>query len=47
MIIIGDEAKHLKWLVDVVHQVFDHPLWIDGPNPEVIKSLLPLLKKHL
>ena len=41
---VGEEAKHLKWLVEVVQDVTDHPLCIDSPDPEVIKSVLPMVK---
>ena len=41
---IGEEAKHLKWLIEVVQEVTDHPLCIDSPDPEVIKSVLPMVK---
>jgi len=41
---VGEEAKHLKWLIEVVQEVTDHPLCIDSPDPEVIKSVLPMVK---
>ena len=41
---IGEEAKHLKWLIEIVQEVTDHPLCIDSPDPEVIKSVLPMVK---
>jgi len=41
---IGEEAKHLKWLIEVVQEVTDHPLCIDSPDPEVIKEVLPMVK---
>ncbi len=41
---IGEEAKYLKWLIEVVQEVTDHPLCIDSPDPEVIKSVLPMVK---
>jgi 5-methyltetrahydrofolate corrinoid/iron sulfur protein methyltransferase len=41
---IGEEAKHLKWLIEVVQECIDHPLCIDSPDPEVIKEVLPMVK---
>lgn len=41
---IGEEAKHLKWLIEVVQEVTDCPLCIDSPDPDVIKSVLPVVK---
>ena len=41
---IGEEAKRLMWLIEVVQRVTDYPLCIDSPDPEVIKSVLPMVK---
>ena len=41
---IGEEERYLRWLIEVVQEVTDHPLCIDSPDPEVIKSVLPLAK---
>ena len=41
---IGEEAKHLKWLIEVVQEVTDHPLCIDSPDLKVIKAVLPMIK---
>jgi 5-methyltetrahydrofolate--homocysteine methyltransferase len=41
---IGEEAKYLKWLIEVVQEMTDHPLCIDSPDPEVIKSVLPMAR---
>jgi 5-methyltetrahydrofolate--homocysteine methyltransferase len=41
---VDEEAEHLKWLIEVVQEATDHPLCIDSPDPEVIKSVLPLAK---
>jgi len=41
---IGEEAKYLKWLIEVIQEMTDHPLCIDSPDPEVIKELIPMLK---
>ena len=41
---IGEEARRLKWLIEVVQDVTDHPLCIDSPDPGVIKSVLPVVK---
>ncbi len=42
---IGEEAELLKWVVGVVQEVTDLPLCIDSPDPKIIKSVLPLLKR--
>jgi 5-methyltetrahydrofolate--homocysteine methyltransferase len=39
----GEEEKHLKWIIEVVQKVTDLPLCIDSPDPEVIKSVLPMV----
>jgi cobalamin-dependent methionine synthase I len=41
---IGEEGKHLRWLIEAVQEVTDLPLCIDSPDPEVIKSVLPMVK---
>ena len=41
---IGEEAKHLSWLIEVVQEPTDCPICIDSPDPAVIKSVLPLVK---
>ena len=41
---IGEEAKHLRWLIEVVQEPTDCPICIDSPDPAVIKSVLPLVK---
>jgi len=41
---VGEEEKHLKWLIEVIQEVTDLPLCIDSPDPEVIKSVLPMVK---
>ena len=42
---VGEEADKLKWIVEAVQGVTDLPLSIDSPDAEVIKAVLPLLKK--
>jgi cobalamin-dependent methionine synthase I len=42
---IGEEAVHLTWLVEVVQEATDLPLCIDSPDPEVIRKVLPLVRK--
>jgi cobalamin-dependent methionine synthase I len=42
---VGEEAEKLKWIVDAVQEVTDLPLSIDSPDPEVIRAMLPLVKK--
>jgi cobalamin-dependent methionine synthase I len=41
---VGEEARRLSWLIEVVQDVTDHPLCIDSPDPQVIKSVLPGVK---
>ena len=40
----GEETEHLTWLIEAVQGITDQPLCIDSPDPEVIKSVLPLVK---
>src|SRR4030067_1387629 len=42
---VGEEAKHLQWVIETVQEVIDIPLCIDSPDPAVIKAVLPLVKK--
>ena len=42
---VGEEAEKLKWIVEAVQEVTDLPLSIDSPDAEVIKAMMPLLKK--
>ena len=42
---VGQETEKLKWVVEAVQGVTDLPLSIDSPDPEVIKAMMPLLKK--
>jgi len=44
-VFVGEEAECLKWLVIAVQGVTDLPLCIDSPDPEVVKSVLPLVGK--
>lgn len=39
-----EEVERLKWLIEVVQEVSDLPLCIDSSGPEVIESVLPLVK---
>lgn len=41
---VGEEAKRLRWLIEVVQDVTDDPLCIDSADPEVIKSVLPMVR---
>jgi cobalamin-dependent methionine synthase I len=41
----GEETEKLNWVVEAVQEVTDLPLSIDSPDPEVIKAMMPLLKK--
>ena len=42
---VGEEADHMKWMVEAVQEVTDKPLSVDSPDPEVIKAVLPLVDK--
>jgi 5-methyltetrahydrofolate corrinoid/iron sulfur protein methyltransferase len=42
---VGEEADKLKWIVEAVQEVTELPLSIDSPDAEVIKAVMPLLKK--
>ena len=42
---VGQEADKLKWIVEAVQEVTELPLSIDSPDAEVIKAVMPLLKK--
>jgi 5-methyltetrahydrofolate corrinoid/iron sulfur protein methyltransferase len=42
---VGEEADKLKWIVEAVQEVTDLPLSIDSPDADVIKAVMPLLKK--
>ena len=42
---VGEEADKLKWIVEAVQEVTDLPLSIDSPDPEVIRAMMPLVKK--
>lgn len=41
---LGEEAKHLSWVIETVQEVTDLPLCIDSPDPAVIKAVLPLVR---
>lgn len=42
---VGEEADKLKWVIEAVQEVTEKPLCIDSPDPEVIKAMVPLVKK--
>lgn len=42
---VGEEAKHLQWIIETVQEVVDLPLCVDSPDPSVIKAMIPLVKK--
>lgn len=42
---VGEEAKQLQWIIETVQEVVDLPLCIDSPDPSVIKTMVPLVKK--
>lgn len=44
----GDPAAELdtmNWLIDTVQAVVDTPLCIDSPNPEVLKEVMPRVRR--
>jgi cobalamin-dependent methionine synthase I len=43
--LVGEEAKHLQWIIETVEEAIDIPLCIDSPDPSVIKAMIPLVKK--
>jgi cobalamin-dependent methionine synthase I len=43
---VGEEAERLMWVIETVQEVCDLPLCIDSPDAEVIKAVLPLVKKR-
>ncbi|OGP75537.1 MAG: methyltetrahydrofolate--corrinoid methyltransferase [Deltaproteobacteria bacterium RBG_16_49_23] len=42
---VGEEAKHLQWVIETIQEAVDLPLSIDSPDPAVIKAMIPLVKK--
>jgi len=42
---VGVESEKLKWVIEVVQDAIDTPLCIDSPDPKVIRSMFPLVKK--
>lgn len=43
-IFVGEEAKYMKWLVELIQSVSDKPIAIDSPDPKVIEEALTLCK---
>ena len=41
---LEEETKHLTWLIEVIQGITDQPLCIDSPDPQVIESVLPLVR---
>jgi 5-methyltetrahydrofolate corrinoid/iron sulfur protein methyltransferase len=42
---VGEEAEKLRWIVEAAQEVTELPLSIDSPDSQVIKAILPLVKK--
>jgi len=40
-----EEAKYLKWVIEGVQAVTDKPLCIDSPDPETIRSVMPIVRE--
>ncbi len=43
---LGEEAKHLAWVIETVQEVTELPLCIDSPDPAVIEAVLPLVRSR-
>ena len=42
---VGEEERHLRWVIEVAQEATDRPLCIDSPDHAVIKAVLPVLKQ--
>lgn len=42
---VGEEADHLRWVIETVQQVTELPLCIDSPDPAVIRAMMPFVSK--
>jgi cobalamin-dependent methionine synthase I len=42
---VGEEEKHLQWVIETVQEAVDLPLCIDSPDPSVIITMVPLMRK--
>ncbi|MCL2670203.1 MAG: dihydropteroate synthase [Syntrophaceae bacterium] len=42
---VGAEKEKLQWVIEAVQEVTELPLCIDSPDHEVIRAMMPLLKK--
>ena len=42
---VGEQAKHLRWIIEPVQEIVDLPLCIDIPDPSVVKAMISLVKK--
>ena len=43
-IFVGEEAKYMKWLIELIQSVSEKPIAIDSPDPKVIEEALSLCK---
>jgi 5-methyltetrahydrofolate--homocysteine methyltransferase len=41
------EAEYLQWVIETVQEATDYPLSIDSSDPDVIKTVIPFVKKNL
>ncbi|MDR0906544.1 MAG: methyltetrahydrofolate cobalamin methyltransferase [Oscillospiraceae bacterium] len=39
------ERDTFEWLLDIVQEAVDTPLCIDSPDPEILRDILPLVKR--
>lgn len=43
-IFVGEEAKYMKWLIELIQSVSEKPIAIDSPDPKVIEEALTICK---
>ncbi len=43
-IFVGEEAKYMRWLVELIQSVSEKPIALDSPDPKVIEEGLALCK---
>ena len=43
-IFVGEEAKYMKWLVELIQSVSEKPIALDSPDPKVIEEAMALCK---
>ncbi len=43
-VFVGEEAKYMKWLIELIQDVSEKPVAIDSPDPKVIEEALSVCK---